>query len=98
MRARSLLRLGLLCVSGCGGRTPLEGPAPYEQAGTHDAGVVDAFADADHGAEMSDASDGALDGCFGAGIVAIASGESLPLDLAVDSTSVYWVESGPSGD
>jgi hypothetical protein len=40
----------------------------------------------------------ALDGCFGAGIVAIASGEPLPLDLAIDSTSVYWVETGPSGD
>jgi hypothetical protein len=106
MRDPSPLLLVALLVSGCGGRTPLEGAAPGEQAGTPeastpDASVVDAFADViDAAAETSDAGADAdaLEGCFGAGIVAIASGEPLPLDIAIDTTSVYWVDEGPSSD
>jgi hypothetical protein len=85
MRARALVTSTFLVVTGCGGRTPLDlVTATREDAGT--AGSLDGAADAPI--------DSAPDGCFGEGVVAIAAAEALPLDLAIDSTNVYWVDNG----
>src|SRR5436189_3536444 len=45
--------------------------------------------------DVADASDVVvLPGCFGAGTTVLATGETLPMAIALDATYVYWATSG----